>query len=151
MIVGLAAMLVASPVLAQGEGVAGAEALYQEGRQLMDAGNFADACPKLEESQRLDPGTGTLWHLARCYEKLGRHASAWAKYHEVAAQAKKQEEPAKVAAALKRAGALEPKLRRLVIEVPADSRIQGLRIVRNGIEVGPGAWGAKLPVDLGAH
>ena len=150
-VVGLVVTLVVSNARAQGDDIAAAEALFQEGRQLMDAGSFADACPKLEESQRLDPGTGTLWHLARCYEKIDRHASAWAKYHEVAAQAKRQGEPAKIAAALKRARALEPKLRRLVISVPADSRVTGLRITRNGAEVGPGAWGAKLPVDRGQH
>ena len=37
-----------------------ADALFKEGRALLDAKKFDEACPKLAESQRLDPGAGTL-------------------------------------------------------------------------------------------
>src|SRR5262245_31616174 len=35
---------------------AAAEALFNQGRDLMSAGKFSEACPKFEASQQLDPG-----------------------------------------------------------------------------------------------
>ena len=63
-----------------------ARALFDEGRNLSAAGKYNEACVKLEESQRLDPGTGTMFNLADCYEHVGRTATAWSLYLEVASR-----------------------------------------------------------------
>src|SRR4051794_26464548 len=67
---------------------AAAEGLFNDAKKLVADGKFADACPKFEESQRLDPAPGTQFNLAECYEHIGRTASAWALFLGVAQLAK---------------------------------------------------------------
>src|SRR5687767_11843809 len=69
----------------QGDAAA-SEALFREGRRLMKAGDYEGACPKLEESLRLDPALGTLFNLASCEEQLGRWATAWQHWRQAADQ-----------------------------------------------------------------
>ena len=88
----------------------------------MSAGKYDDACPKLEESQRLAPAIGTKFNLADCYEHTGRLASAWAAFLSVAASAKNANQGAREKAARDRAAALEPKLSRLAVVVPDASQ-----------------------------
>lgn len=149
LVAAMVVLLAAVPVRAQSGDAAAAEALFDEGMKLMAAGDYAEACPKLEESQRLDPGVGTLFNLARCYEKTDRLASAWANYLEASQEAERRDEPRRASAARRYAKRLEPRLYRLVILVPKDSRVDGLAIERGGVTVGPGAWGTKVPVDAG--
>ena len=65
-----------------------ADETFHAGRELMKDGKFADACPKFEESQKLDPGLGTQFNLADCQEHLGKLASAWANFGDAASRAK---------------------------------------------------------------
>lgn len=59
-----------------------AEALFEEGRQALAAGDYLTACAKFEESQRLDPGAGTLLNRATCEEKLGNDQRALQHFRE---------------------------------------------------------------------
>src|SRR5262245_57364431 len=65
-----------------------ARVLFAEGRKLLAAKNYAEACPKFEESLRLDSGIGAMYNLADCWEKSGRTASAWAMFLDTAAAAR---------------------------------------------------------------
>src|SRR5688572_18404856 len=85
------AMWVASAVSAHAQpsdAVKRADQLFQEGRALVEAGKFVEACPKFEESQQLDPGLGTLLNLAACYEQVGMLASALTAFNSAEEQAR---------------------------------------------------------------
>jgi len=128
-----------------------AQALFDQGKQLAASGKFGDACPKFEESERLDPGIGTQFHLANCYEQAGRSASAWTLFLEVASASHAQGQLEREKVARTRAAALQAKLSKLTIAVPDASRASGLEVKRDGVPVGQAQWGAALPVDPGDH
>src|SRR5580704_14583725 len=130
---GVAVVCVASSTVARADNAnaAAAEVLFAEGRRLVNAGDFANACPKFAESERLDPSVATLLNLGACYEKAGRTASAWATFREAisAAQAAKRDDYLQTAQ--KRATALEPTLSRIIIS-EHDTSTAGLEIKRDG-------------------
>ena len=148
--------LLVSPARAGAEDTADraamAQGLYESAAALMKAGKPAEACPKLEESQRLDPAMGTQFFLAVCYESTGRPTSAWSLFLEVATAAKADGNAVRETTARSRAAALEPKLPRLAVSVAeADTGLPGLTVVRDGVVLKAVAWGSAIPVDLGDH
>jgi hypothetical protein len=131
---------------------AAAEALFNAGKTLMDRGDYQKACPKLEESYRLDRATGALYALALCHEKQGRLATAWAEFTDAAALANAERYAEREQSARKHAEALLPRLSFLVVRVKAQTaRLPGLAISRDGVALGPAAWGIPMPVDPGSH
>lgn len=138
-----------SPRLTAAQGsAAAAESLFQTGRQLVAASRFEEACPKFEESYRLNPLPGTSLNLASCYKQLGKTASAWAQFKEAAFQARKSQQPEREAAANQEIAALEPRLSKLQINA-AD--VPGMVIRRDNQEVGRGALGIPVAIDPGPH
>ncbi len=129
-----------------------AQALFDEGKRLMDAADYAAACPKLAESQRLDPGNGTLARLATCHEKQGKIATAWSEFAELVTSAQRAGQADRERFARQRIAALEPRLSRLTVVVPADvATTVGLVVHRDAIAVGVATWGVGVPVDPGDH
>ncbi len=139
-----------STARAQANDAAAAQALFNEGKQLMAAGQYAAACPKFAESQRLDPGIGTMLWLAECHAKSGRNASAWALFAEAEALAAKVGDR-RVTIAREEAKKLEPKLSKLVIDVSDVSSLPDLEIKRDGVALGQPLWGGPIPTDPGPH
>ena len=146
-------LAVAVPAQAQtANDKASADALFDEARRLMEAKRFAEACPKLADSQRLDPAVGTLLNLALCYKQNGQTASAWSTYREAAAQARTAQQADREELARTEAAAMEKDLTRLVIEVSPEARaVSGLEVKRDGAVVPPGLWGIAAPVDPGVR
>jgi hypothetical protein len=128
---------------------AAGRALFNEGVALLNKGDFASACPKLEASLKQYPGIGTRGKLAECYEKLGRYASAWQAYREVAQLATRSGNPAREQIASARAKALEGKLSYVTIVLSPANDVPDLVIKRNGRPVDRAKVGSAELVDSG--
>ena len=128
-----------------------AETLFAEGKKQFSQKRYAEACKSFSESQRLDPGVGTLLNLAVCYEKQGKLASAWTIYREAAAAARASKQTSREQMARKGADALEPRLAKLTIVTAAGDLPPQMQILRDGEVVPPSLWGVAAAVDPGMH
>jgi len=128
-----------------------AEALYRQARDLMATGKYDEACPKLAQSQQLDPATGTLLNLAACHEKQGKLATAWLEYSDALVAARRDAREDRVQYARDRAAELELKLSRLTLLLAPNADTPGLAIELDGASVGSAVFGAPTPVDPGKH
>lgn len=153
LIAALAALAAPSRALAQGARPE-AEQLFRDGKRLLKEGKIAEACLAFEASEKSEPNVATLLSLADCHEKAGQLASAWARF--LNAESRTRGEPGKTGANLnrtarERAAALEARLSYLTINVPDESRVDGLQVTRDGVDVDPGQWNRAVPVDGGSH
>ncbi len=147
----LCALAAATPARAQSTTAAGAESLFNEGRQLMEAGDYAAACDKFEASHELEPSIGALLNLGDCREKNRQIASAWVAYRLAATLAGRDGDQRRRRFAQRRAETLEPRLSYVIIQVADDSRVPGLAVRLDGEDIGEPLWGQRLPANIGAH
>jgi hypothetical protein len=129
-----------------------AEKLFRDGKSLMKKGKLAEACDAFEASQRIESNLATLMSLADCREKNGQFASAWGFF--LKAESLTRNDISKGQAnvtARKRAALLEPRLSYLTVNVPDESRVDGLAVSRNGIVIDPGTWNRAVPIDGGEY
>ena len=128
-----------------------AESLFREGKRLTGEHKFSEACPKFQESYKLDPGLGTLLNLATCHESEGKPATAWAEFSEASSQAKRQGDNDRAQLAQDHMKALEPKLAHVSIGVSPAAVVPGLVVKFDSRELAQAAWGLQIPVDPGQH
>jgi hypothetical protein len=142
------AALVVVPFPARGASPA-AEALFEEGRRLLEDGHTDEACMKFAESLAQDASSGILLNLALCHETQGRVATAWAEYRAAARLSRTQGRPDRAKAAEERARLLEPRLPRLTLTL--ERATPGLKVTIDGVAIGEGALGVAVPIDPGVH
>jgi hypothetical protein len=128
-----------------------ADALFKEAKALMARDQYDAACPKLEESNRLDPLGGTLLNLAMCHEAQGRVATALVEYQEAVVRAGRDRRMDRVQTASTRIAALEGHVPRLAVQVSQSVAVEGLKVRRNQLEIPEAAWGTAVPVDPGDY
>jgi hypothetical protein len=131
-------------------GQAAAEALFQQGVELMQEERYTEACEKFAGSQSLDPALGTLLRLADCYDRARKTASAWALFEEAKALAEREHQPDRARIAAERARDLEARLSRVRFDVAEQPGGAVVEIVFNDVAVPPATWETPLPVDPGA-
>ncbi len=127
-----------------------ADALFTTAKQLMASGQVGDACPMFAESKRLAPGVGVSLHLADCYERLGRTASAWQEFDAAEKTARQRGDEKRAVLAETRALALEPRLVRLTIATSGTPR-EGWQVAVDGTKLPADHWNAALAMDPGDH
>jgi hypothetical protein len=128
-----------------------AERLFREGRALVVDGRFVEACPKLEESQRLEPRLGTQLNIAFCHEQLGKLATAWSGFQAAVTQARREGDVAREQFASARGDALAPRVPKLEVRGAVGPDGDPSTILLDGAALAPSAWGQALPLDPGSH
>ena len=136
---------VSAPALAQSSQAA-ATIQFDQGRALMKQGKFKEACDAFERSQKLDPQNGTLFNLAGCDEKIGKLATAWLAYRDLA---QRDTNAKRKAESIKRAKDLDTRLPKLVL-ANLEKPLTGLTVTLDGADALP-LLGLESPVDLGDH
>jgi hypothetical protein len=151
-----AVALAGSPALAADTEATGSEAdraqaqaLFDEAARLTEEGKFEAACGKLEQSYAAHAGVGTAYNLARCWQKIGRTASAYRLFETVVKKTAELGQTEREQAARQRLDALLPKLSRLRIDLTA--RTPRTEVRRNGELVPQGDWEKPIPLDPGQH
>jgi len=128
-----------------------AEGLFRDGKKLLDQKRYAEACPKFEESARLDPSSGVKLALGICYEGLGKLASAWGAYLDAISLARRDGRRDREKAATERSAALEHKIAHVTFDVPPGvAQLPGLVVKEDGVAIGAAAW-KNAPIDPGDH
>ena len=131
---------------AQGAPQPQAETLFAEGRDLLEKGRYAEACPKLAKSEELAPAVGTLLNLAYCWEQAGKLRSAMDAYAQAEAFATAAGETKRAAFAKDRHAAVEPRAMKLVVRI-APPEAPGLTVKRNGVTMAKTDFDHPFAVD----
>src|SRR3569832_51502 len=113
----------------------------RQGRARGKAHKYAEACPKLEASQKLAPSLVTETELAECDDKIGKIASALAAYRDVIAR---EPNSRRRKAAVDLVAQLDQRVPRIIVNVEADAEV-----TLDGAPLAATAQGA--PVDFGKH
>ncbi len=104
-----------------------ADALFDQGRVLLEQGNAKAALEKFEASNTVEPSAGTFLNMGQCLEAMGKTESAFEAYRHAIDLGKSTNKPRHVEAAEKYIEALEPRLTKLSLR--AVSPPTGLHVV----------------------
>jgi tetratricopeptide (TPR) repeat protein len=130
-----------------------AKALFEQARKLDESGSYEQACPLYKRAVELEPNAvGGKFHLARCYERAGKMATAVAQYREAKRAAATAGQAERAQYAREQIELLSRKTPMLTIHVPDDMRREpGLKVTRNDETVPPEQWDSPQPVDAGEY
>ena len=145
---GLAFCAFAPPARAQSGDPAVADALFRKGREAAEKGDWATACPKFAESQRLDPAPGTLLNLADCEEHLGQLATSYEHFKTAVETMAPNDD--RIPFAKQHMASVEKKVPHLTLNAGADFP-ERARVMRDDVQLGSASFGLALPVDPGTH
>jgi hypothetical protein len=127
-----------------------ADALFEEGRKLLNAGNPAGACAKFDEAIKLEPDApGTMLNLGLCNEQLNKYRTALFWFRKAQARAFETGLPDYEEAAKQHTADLAGKVATIKLEF-ASPAPEGTRVRIDGQEVSPAEY-LSVEVDPGPH
>lgn len=141
----LAAVLIACVGTAHADAPPDAIALFEQGIKDMQAGNVELACRELAASLAMYRDSGTKGALAECYTRLGKVASAWKLWKDLADTAPAELRPEAAANAAQLEARLPRYLLKLSPQAPAT-----ISVTVNGARVIDPTLPVPLPIDPGA-
>lgn len=124
-----------------------ADALFNEGQALLQRGNIAEACGKIEASYAIEPAQGTLLNLAYCHEKQGRVGLSYREYRRALARAEREFDTARARFASGKATELEPRLVRIEWQLPAGASLLAVAVDGDAMAGDPN----RVFVEPGKH
>jgi hypothetical protein len=125
-----------------------AQARFEEGRALVKAGHPDEAIPKFLASIAAEPTVAALLNLADCYERVGKLASARARFKQ-ADDLARGEDPVRYDEARKRVELLDPRVSTITLIPPPKN--EPAQVWIDAVEVPKERWGSPLPYDGGEH
>lgn len=130
-----------------------AQALFQDGRDLVDKGQWDAGCTKFEASMLLYQAASTLLNIARCYEHKGKLASAWSAYKRVQVLNRETIGDDRRRAIDELAAAeiakITPRLPK--IKLSMKQPVLGVTLRKDGELLPAAVIGTEVPVDGGEH
>ena len=120
-----------------------AEAAFERGRVLLEAGKLDEACAAFAESVRIELQYGALFNLATCEEKRGHLASALAAFRRIATEDANEQ---RVQRSREYIESLEKRVPRMRLSIKG--RTPTTAVTLDGTPVDPKQ---PIPLDPGAH
>jgi len=128
-----------------------ADALFDAGKRLMDAGSIADACRTFSESYALEPTGGTLLNLGVCLEKQGKLASAVETFERALVRAKEDDRADRANVAQNHLSLLRPRLSFLVLALAPSLNRTRMVVTIDDQPWPEAAWETPRALDPGEH
>jgi tetratricopeptide (TPR) repeat protein len=144
--------LVSASAAAQADPRTQAEQFFKEAEALMDKGDFKAACPKYEETVRLQPqGIGAKERLAACYESTNRPKTAFDMLWRASQQAQEAGQAERGATIKQNIQRLESRLPRVRLDFGSLGENGQFKIEEDGVVIPIAEARTVRYVEVGSH
>ena len=128
-----------------------ADELFRQGRAALEKMDYATACSKFSESNRLERAVGTLISLAQCEEAQNKFVMARQHWQEAADLADAlQDRLQRGPAARAKVAELDKRIARLTIQL-GPTAPPSTTVKRDDVNLQSASFGSALPVESGKH
>jgi len=128
-----------------------AQALFDDAKAKMQAGQYVEACREFAQSEAIDPQLGTLLNLAFCFESAHHTASACPAWLGAAEAADRKGDAARMTLAMEHAQSTCSHTVHATIDVAPQSGRDRIVLTLNRAPLDRVQWGRPTPLDEGDY